>query len=161
MRTVSYTHLLNILIYNLSKKQHIQLIIICFVLWSAIPTLIGFIRNNTEVDLMYTRFLWFVVLYIFSSFIKLHGFQSKIKTWILFIVSLIIQIGVTFPVSYTHLLYEECKSSGFLMMYSPQIFVTHLEHFSTKMSLNSEYQRLNFMNNNALESLKILKKKMF
>ena len=67
----------------------------------------------------------------------------------------------TFLYAEEDILYEECKSSGFLMMYSPQIFVTHLEHFSTKMSLNSEYQRLNFMNNNALESLKILKKKMF
>ena len=129
---------LNILIYNLSKKQHIQLIIICFVLWSAIPTLIGFIRNNTEVDIMYTRFLWFVVLYIFSSFIKLHGFQSKIKTWILFIVSLIIQIGVTFLLEIVGEYSETFKIRAFFLWTPNNVFmlITSLMLFLTFRNMN-------------------------
>lgn len=56
---------LNILIHHLTKRQHLQLILILLTIWSIIPTLL-------QVDLSYSQLGWFALLYLTAAFLRLY-----------------------------------------------------------------------------------------
>lgn len=66
---------INILVKNLNKKQHFILIILLVVVYTVLPTLL--------VPVSYNYITWFTVIYIVSSYIRLHPekwFNDK-KLW--------------------------------------------------------------------------------
>ena len=64
---------LNRLIKSLTKEKFVGLLILVLVIWSIIPTFIG-IKSFDINDLV-----WFVVLYIIGTFIRLHIDIPKLK----------------------------------------------------------------------------------
>lgn len=61
---------LNILVRNLSKRQHILLIALCLMIYTLFGTWPG-----TRVSMNYVS--WFCVLFIIASYIRIHGIQLK------------------------------------------------------------------------------------
>lgn len=61
---------LNILIRNLSKRQHILLIALCLMIYTLFGTWPG-----TRVSMNYVS--WFCVLFIIASYIRIHGIRLK------------------------------------------------------------------------------------
>lgn len=75
---------LNKLLNNLSKHDYLILLLLVFIIWSIFPTLTG--DNFT-----YSEMLFFIVLYIMGSFIRLHVNIDKInmkKLVLIFLVSI-------------------------------------------------------------------------
>lgn len=92
---------LNRLIKSLTKEKFLGLLILVLVIWSIIPTFIG-IKSFDINDL-----IWFIVLYLIGSFIRLHIDIPKLKMkklllalfaslTILFVVSCIANIYTNF-----------------------------------------------------------------
>ena len=69
---------LNRLIKSLTKEKFVGLLILVLVIWSIIPTFIG-IKSFDINDLV-----WFVVLYIIGTFIRLHIDIPKLNILMLF-----------------------------------------------------------------------------
>lgn len=67
----------NIMIKNLTRKQHRELIILCLVIWSVIPTFTGFLVNNTESAMYFTRVIWFFVIYVTAAYIRVYNVEFK------------------------------------------------------------------------------------
>lgn len=61
---------LNVLIDNLSKRQHLRLIALCLTIYTLFGTLPG-----TRVLMNYVS--WFCVLFFIASYIRIHGIQLK------------------------------------------------------------------------------------
>ncbi len=86
---------LNILTKNMNRKQHLQLVGLCLLVYSVIGSIPKISLNVNYVS-------WFVVLYFIASYIRLYGFPLKIssKYWGgLAIISILVSvISVVFMV---------------------------------------------------------------
>lgn len=58
------------------------------------------------------------------------------------------------------ILYYECSTLGYLMLYSPRIKVTHLEEVSTSANHKTAYSKKKMKYNETMKSLEVLKKEM-
>lgn len=65
---------INILLKNLSKKQYLGMLALITTLWSILPTI-----SNSSMQL--NNLLWFMLLYAFAGYIKLHFNDEKVKCW--------------------------------------------------------------------------------
>lgn len=63
---------LNVLINNLDKKKHMQLVALCLFTYSVLGTMPG-------IHVMFNYVTWFCILYFVSSYIRIHGLFPNIK----------------------------------------------------------------------------------
>lgn len=74
---------LNKLLHNLDKKTYQYLLILAVVCWSIIPTL-------TTSQFQSNSLLWFITLYSIAGYIRIYGFNSKLKSQKYFKIFLIV-----------------------------------------------------------------------
>ncbi|WP_295622447.1 acyltransferase [uncultured Methanobrevibacter sp.] len=110
---------LNKFLKSLSKETYIKLIVVVMVMWSIFPTftpifMIGPIANNfIGSSFQYVPLIWFVVIYIIGSFIRLHVDLDKIsyKTLIAtFSVGMIITYAISCIVGYLDIVHTQSSS---------------------------------------------------
>jgi hypothetical protein len=85
---------LNILIKNMSRKQHTLLIILCLVAFSILP--------NLKIDVNFSYVSWFMVIYFIGSYIRLYPnkwFDSKKFSGVAVIISLMLSWGSVLAVA--------------------------------------------------------------
>lgn len=75
---------INILISNLSKKEHKKIILLFLLIWSIIPSFFGIFFNSTETLLYYSRFVWFIVMYFVGAYIRIYGIKKLKKSSVKF-----------------------------------------------------------------------------
>lgn len=68
---------------SISKYDYIKFLVICLMLWSVIPTILGIFYNDTEVSLYYTREVWLMIIWFTGGYIRIYGHQGigPIKSW--------------------------------------------------------------------------------
>lgn len=76
---------LNNFIHNIKQEDYKKLLLWVIVIWSVIPTLFGIVYNNVESYFYFSRFIWFVVIYLIGSYIRLYSIKifNKRKTSII------------------------------------------------------------------------------
>lgn len=82
---------INIFIKSLSKKRHLEVIVLSIFLWCVIPTFL-----NRE--LCYSEFAWFVSLYLIASYFKLYPKDNSLKCKMNMIYAIVIYIIVIISV---------------------------------------------------------------
>lgn len=75
----------NILLQNLSKKQHLLLIVLTVFLFSVIPTVIWHAAGQFLQSGGYS-FVWFSVLYFVAAYFRLYGVPEHLKSWVIGLV---------------------------------------------------------------------------
>jgi len=78
-----FSPLLNLGIKAMNKKMHLVFIVILVVIWSLLPTLIGYGYG-------FSNFGWFITLYLIASCIKLYDVKLKIKPWL----GILLSVGI-------------------------------------------------------------------
>ena len=73
---------LNVFIKKISKKNLLKLIILTLIIWSIFPTFTG-----PSFD--FNQMIWFIVLYLIGSFIRLYLDFTKIKSKYLFLILIV------------------------------------------------------------------------
>lgn len=73
---------LNICISHMDKRTYQNLLFLLLMIFSFIPTILGFFKNTTEGFFYYSRFIWFVILYLIGAYIRIYGIKilEKKKT---------------------------------------------------------------------------------
>lgn len=68
---------------SISKHDYIKFLMVCLMLWSMIPTVLGVFRNDTEGSLYYTRAVWLIVIWFTGGYLRLYGHQcvGPIRSW--------------------------------------------------------------------------------
>ena len=75
----------NILLQNLTKKQHLLLIVLTVFLFSVVPTVIWHAAGQFLQSGGYS-FVWFSVLYFVAAYFRLYGVPEHLKSWVLGLV---------------------------------------------------------------------------
>lgn len=70
---------LNLFLLHMDQKTHKKLLCTLLVLFSFVPTILGIFYNTTEGFLYYSRFLWFIILYLVGAYIKIYGVSFLTK----------------------------------------------------------------------------------
>jgi hypothetical protein len=73
------TPLLNICINNISNKQHKYFIGILFIIWSLIPTCLGFLPKQRVTGASFSSLGWFIYLYFVATYLKKYYDFEKIS----------------------------------------------------------------------------------
>lgn len=63
---------INKLIKSLTQKEYRNLLTILFIIFSVIPTFVGFLQGDTEGFYFYNRFVWLIYMYLIGSYICLY-----------------------------------------------------------------------------------------
>lgn len=74
---------INKLIKNLTKSELENLIAIQIIIFSIIPTITGFLYNNSESMVNYNRLIFFIIIYIIGAYHRIYKQKADIKKEIL------------------------------------------------------------------------------
>ncbi len=91
---------INKLINNSSKSENKKLLLILLFLFCFLPTIFGFLINQTESLLYYNRFIWLIIIYILGAYIKKYdlslfsGLEKSIKHFITSIILIVLSIFI-------------------------------------------------------------------
>lgn len=66
---------LNICISHMNKRTYQNLLCLLLFIFSIFPTILGVLKNTTEFFFYYSRFIWFIVLYLIGAYVKLYGIK--------------------------------------------------------------------------------------
>ena len=89
---------LNVLINNLDKKKHMQLVALCLFAYSVLGTI-------PDIHVMFNYVTWFCILYFVSSYIRIHGLFPNIKNgqWgLLTLLAVVVSMMSVLCVIYLH-----------------------------------------------------------
>lgn len=60
---------------RLSKNEYIRFLLTVLLLYSVIPTVLGFFFGTSETLLYYNRFIWRIIVYFIGAYIKLYSLK--------------------------------------------------------------------------------------
>lgn len=86
---------LNVLVQNMTEKQHLQLIALMLVIYTVFPTLQPLLSTSTNMNYV----SWFCVIYVIASFTRLYPkrFLDNTALWgVMSIVSILLAVGSVF-----------------------------------------------------------------
>lgn len=68
---------------SISRQEYIKFLVVCLMLWSVIPTILGVFDNNTEGSLYYTRAVWLMVIWFTGGYLRLYGHLcvGPVESW--------------------------------------------------------------------------------
>ena len=75
-----FSPLLNLGIKAMNKKMHLFFIVLFVVIWSIVPTFL-------QTDYDFSRFGWFITLYLIASYIKVYNIEIKCRPWLGIVLS--------------------------------------------------------------------------
>ena len=133
---------LNIFINSMSKETHKKFLLIALFIWSIIPTVFGIIYNDTEVLVYYNRFIWFIIMYLTASYIRLYGiklFKNKKNTWIVAILSLLLIVSSIFIIYFFRSKFKVLGLTEIAYFWGPNtipIFLLSISIFYLFLNLN-------------------------
>lgn len=80
-----FSNFINKYLKMLSKHEYKKFIFLFFIIWSLLPTILGFGNGgNTETLYNFNRFLWLFYIYCIGAYIRLYNFSVKLSKIYLF-----------------------------------------------------------------------------
>ncbi len=120
---------INRLINNISKREYQHLLLICIVIWSILPTILGITVNSTENFDFYCRMIWFIIMYLIGGYIKLYGIkflEKRKNALICFIILAVILFSSIGIINYIKLWIPKLNFLELAYLWCPNNIITLL-----------------------------------
>ena len=66
---------INTMIKGLSQKDYQKLLMIVLVIWSIVPTILGYYTEGAENALFFSRMIWLIVVYLIGGYIRIYNIK--------------------------------------------------------------------------------------
>ncbi len=143
---------INKLIKNITKMEYQKLLLICIITWSFLPTILGTMKNSTENLDFYCRMIWFVVMYLIGSYIRIYDIKilKQKKNTIILSTIMFILLSLSIIIIYIFKSYIP-KLSNFELAYlwGPNNIVTLI----LSISLFELFANINIKSNKVINTL--------